>query len=103
MDSGDKEVREAGSASLLFPALEVIQDVADDIVLGVFISVPDVRGQTFELVLFGVILLYIIVKTGHLGTLQERCRTVTTITVEIVLSQPDCGLLLEKTGRQPRH
>lgn len=81
MGSGGKEVRGAGSASLLFPALEIIQDVADDVILGVFVNVPGLRGQTFQLVLFGVILLFII-KTGHLGILRERCQTVTTITVE---------------------
>lgn len=102
MGRGGKEVKEARSTSLLFPALEIIQDVADDIILGIFINVPDMRGQTFKLVLFGVILLFI-VKTGHLGTLQERCRTVTTITVDRVLSQPDCGLPLKKRVRQQRH
>lgn len=71
MGSGGKGEVTGGSTSLLFPALEVMQDVADDIILGVFVNVFDVRGQTlsFDLVLFGVIRL-VIIKTGHLGILS---------------------------------
>lgn len=41
-----------------------MQDVADDVMLGVFVNVFDVRGQAFGLVLFGVIRL-VIIKTGR--------------------------------------
>lgn len=42
MGSGGKEgVLVSCSASLLFPNLEIIQDVADDIILGIFINVPE--------------------------------------------------------------
>jgi hypothetical protein len=60
-----------------------------------------VRGHIFELFLFRDVLL--IIKTGFLGILWERCCTVTTITAERVLSQPACGLPLKKRVRQQRY
>lgn len=59
------------------PDLEIMQDIADDVILGVFINVPDVRGQIFDIVL----LLgcgSIIDITTQLLILWERSKTVTT-------------------------
>lgn len=53
---------------LLSAALEIMQDVADDVILGFVINVPDLRGQIFELVLLGDISS----NTLHPGILQER-------------------------------
>lgn len=63
------------------PALEIMKDVVDDVKLGIFINVPNLRRKIFELVLLRDILHSVIRRILHLGTLWERYQTVTTITV----------------------
>lgn len=76
-----------GTRRLSSPALEITQDVGDDVELGFLILFPDLSRQVVQ-----DILVRVINRTPLPIDLQERCWMVTTMTVmDRPLSSPAYG------------